>query len=166
MSTGRRHHLQIGDSQENGMNHRRRMARSAMVGRVVNTVSPNHQFFCKSLAHWYFCGTFRVQTLTNVVHATEEVKTAHLVLLAERVAQTQFFSCTLDQRTCVGSRPNSQGNVDRLSRASLSSVFFFSRDSFGAAVFVFYFSLSLSKCDTLPTLHRAQMSHVKKKEII
>ena len=30
---------------------RRRMARSAMVGRVVNTVSLSHQPFCKNLAH-------------------------------------------------------------------------------------------------------------------
>ena len=47
---------------------------------------------------------------------------------------------------------------DVLSRASWASVFFF-RQSFGAAVF---FSLSLPDCDILPTLHRAQMSHVKK----
>ena len=42
------------------------------------------------------------------------MKTAHLVR-TERVAQTHIFSCTRDQGTCVGSRPNGQGHVDDLS---------------------------------------------------
>ena len=37
------------------------------------------------------------------------------------------------------------------------------RDSCGPAVF-FYFSLLLSDCDALPTLHRAYMSHAQKKK--
>ena len=58
---------------------------------------------------------------------------------------------------CMTKATDGVGSInDVLSRASLSSFFFF----FETPSEPLYF-LSLSDCDTLPTLHRAQMSHVK-----
>ena len=67
----------------------RRMARSAMVGRVVDTVPLSHQPLCKNLAHSFFPKKNRVQTLANVVRATWcEDSTPRT-----RDTDAHFFSC-------------------------------------------------------------------------
>ena len=76
-----------------GMNHNKENGKISNGGKSGKySLSEPSTFFCKNLAH---CCFFRVQTTSNVVHATG-VKTAHFV----RVTQTHIFLvlCTRDSR--------------------------------------------------------------------
>ena len=55
-----------------------RMAISAAVGRVVNTISPSHQPFCKNLAHSWVCHCANRQWRISCTRWW--VKTEHLVV--------------------------------------------------------------------------------------
>ena len=92
------------------------MARSGIVGRVPKTVSLIHQSLLQgSCTFVVFFFSFRVQTLANVVHATRSENTTPRRTHRRAWHRRIFVSCTRDQRTCAGSRPNSQGHVDYLS---------------------------------------------------
>ena len=93
-STGRRHHLhlqQIGGSQENGTNHNKENGMMSNGGtRGKHSLSDPSALFARVFHFRSFFGHFAYrQKLMSCMR--QGVKTAHLVVRTERVAQTHIF---------------------------------------------------------------------------